>query len=108
MEYSKITGIIRAEVIDAVEKRLIREGAPGMSITKVKGCGEYMDFYSRDWLVTHARIEVFTFSQDAERIAQAIVEEANFGTTGDGIVAIAPVETIFRVRTGNKLSPDEN
>lgn len=108
MEYSKITGIIRAEAVEAVEKRLIREGAPGMSITKVKGCGEYMDFYSRNWLVTHARIEVFAFAKDAERIAQAIVEEANCGASGDGIVAIAPVETIFRVRTGKKLSSEES
>lgn len=108
MEYSKITGIIRAETVESVERRLVREGAPGMSITKVKGFGEYMDFFSRNWLVTHARVEVFAFSKDAERIARAIVEEANCGASGDGIVAIAPVETIFRVRTGKRLSADEH
>lgn len=40
MHYAKVTGIIRASVLDEVEKRLIKEGAPGLSVTKVKGRGE--------------------------------------------------------------------
>lgn len=103
MRYAKVTGIIRSSVLDEVEKRLINEGASGMSVTKVKGCGELKDFFSRDWLVTHARIEIFTLAEDAERIAQAIVEEAQSGESGDGVVAILPVEKVLRVRTGELL-----
>lgn len=103
MHYAKVTGIIRSSVLDEVEKRLINEGASGMSVTKVKGCGELKDFFSRDWLVTHARIEIFTLAEDAERIAQAIVEEAQSGESGDGVVAILPVEKVLRVRTGELL-----
>lgn len=103
MHYAKVTGIIRASVLDSVEKRLIKEGVPGLSVTKVKGCGELKDFFSRDWLVAHARIEVFTLAEDAERIAQAIVEEAQSGESGDGVVAILPVEKVLRIRTGDLL-----
>lgn len=106
MHYAKVTGIISASVLDKVEKRLIREGAPGLSVTKVKGCGELKDFFTRDWLVTHARVEVFTLAENAERIAQAIVEEARSGESGDGIVAILPVEKVLKIRTGGLLSAD--
>lgn len=106
MNYAKITGIIRASVLDKIEKRLIREGSPGLSVTKVKGCGELKDFFTHDWLVSHARIEVFALAVDAERIAQAILEEAQSGDSGDGIVAILPVEKVLRTRTGDLLSAD--
>lgn len=106
MDYVKVTGIIRASVLDKVEKRLIREGCPGLSVTKVKGCGELMDFFTRDWLVSHARIEVFALSADAERIAQAIIEEAQSGSSGDGVVAILPVEKVLKIRTGELLSAE--
>lgn len=107
MHFAKITGIIRAPVLDKVEKRLFREGSPGLSVTKVKGCGELKDFFTRDWLVTHARVEVFALAEDAERIAQTILEEVQSGDSGDGIVAILPVEKVLRIRTGDLLSADQ-
>ena len=103
MDYAKVTGIIRAVVLDKVEKRLLREGVAGMSVTKVEGCGELKDFFVKDWLVTHARFEVFTPAADAERIARAIAEEAHSGESGDGVVAILPVQVVFKIRTGAPL-----
>ncbi len=100
-EYAKVTAIVRREKLDAVEKRLIEEGGCGMTVTQVKGCGEWKDFFREDWLVTHMRIEVFTAAEDAERIARVIIEAAQTGERGDGIVAILPVRSLYRIRYGD-------
>ncbi len=99
MNYRKITAIIQRDALEKVEKRLQDLGVSGISVTKVKGYGEYMDFYSSDWMVTHARVEIFTTEKNAETIAQAIMETAHVGLEGDGIVAVLPVEKLYRIRT---------
>jgi nitrogen regulatory protein P-II 1 len=81
-------------------------GACGMTVTRVRGCGERMDFFRNDWMVSHARIEVFTSTNLADQIAQAIVDSAHTGAEGDGIVAIQPVQRIYRIRTKACGVPD--
>ncbi|WJW74273.1 P-II family nitrogen regulator [Thiohalobacter sp. IOR34] len=99
MSYSKVTAIVRLDRMEAVEKSLIEAGAQGMTVTQVKGCGEWKDFFNKDWLVTHARVEVFTGAGQAEVLARAIMEAAHTGEEGDGIVAILPVTQLYRIRS---------
>lgn len=61
--------------------------------------GEYANFFRHDWFVRHARIEIFPNKERAEEIARAIAEEAHTGLAGDGIVGLAPVEKVIRIRT---------
>jgi len=107
MNYRKVTAIIRRDVLEKVERELQAMGVRGISVTKVKGYGEYADFYSRDWMVSHARIEIFTTESQADGIAQSIVETAHVGLEGDGIVAVLPVEKLYRIRTRSEATPDE-
>lgn len=99
MEFRKITAIIRSELLQKVEERLKKMGVKGVSVTQVKGFGEYANFFRHDWLVRHARIEIFANKKRAEEIARAIAEEAHTGLAGDGIIGLIPVETILRIRT---------
>lgn len=99
MELRKVTAIIRSDLLSQVEERLQDIGVKGLSVTHVKGYGEYANFFAHDWLVRHARIEIFAEKKRAEEIAQAIMETAHTGVSGDGLVAILPVEKIFRIRT---------
>jgi len=99
MNLKKVNAIFRCDVLEKVEKKLQDIGVRGVSITKVKGYGEYANTYTDDWLVTHCRIEIFTEESKAEVIAQAIIDTAHTGVTGDGMVAILPVERLFRIRT---------
>lgn len=99
MQFRKVTAIIRRDVLEKVETQLQALGVPGISVTKVKGYGEYADFYSRDWLTSHMRIEIFTTEECAEPIANAIMGSAHSGQGGDGIVAILPVEQLYRIRS---------
>lgn len=103
----KVTAIVRCGVVEAVEKRLKAMHVPGISVMKVKGYGEYADFFRSDWLCNHARLEVFCSQLRADEIAKTICEAACSGEPGDGIVAILPVEAIYRVRTCAHASAED-
>lgn len=105
--YCKVVAIIQSITLDRVERSLQELGVPGLSVTCVKGYGEYVDFYSRDCMTTYARVEVFTSAKRAEAIAQAIMEAAHSGEKGDGIVAVLPVNKIYRIRKCAEVQPDE-
>ncbi|HHJ36159.1 MAG TPA: P-II family nitrogen regulator [Gammaproteobacteria bacterium] len=102
MRFRKVTAILRPERLEAVEEVLKKLNVPGVSVTKVKGFGEYANFYQSDWLCTHVRIEVFIGTIQAEKIAQAIMDVAHTGMEGDGIVAVLPVESVYHIRTKEK------
>lgn len=107
MELCKVTAIVRASKLQDVEDRLQAMGIPGISITRVNGYGEYANFFRHDWLATHARIEIFTNPGRATEIARAILEVAHTGLEGDGIVAVLPVTTVYRVRTKQECAPQD-
>jgi nitrogen regulatory protein P-II 1 len=99
MEFRKIIAIIRPDRLENVEQALQALAIPGISLSKVRGYGEYMDFYERDWMSGHVRIEVFTPKAQAGGIADAIMDAAHTGLPGDGIVAVQPVETVFHIQS---------
>lgn len=107
MEFRKITAIVRSDCLEKVERQLQRTGVSGISVTQVKGFGEYANFFSRDWMVRHARIEIFTTAEKADAVVTSILETACSGTPGDGIVAVLPVEAIYRVRTRARAEAGE-
>ena len=106
MKYRKVTAIFRFELLGKVEKKLQELGVKGLSVSKVKGYGEYADFYAKDWLTSHARIELFLEEKDAELTAQAIMDAASLDMEGDGIVAILPVEKLYRIRTKSEVGDE--
>ncbi len=107
MTFRKVTAIFRCDSCDKVEQRLQEIGVQGFSISKVKGYGEYADLYSDDWLVTHARIEIFTEESMVDEIVETIMDAAHVGIEGDGIIAVLPVEDLYRIRTRSKFKPGE-
>jgi len=108
MKYRKITAIFRSDAYKKVEQRLQELGVQGFSISHVKGYGEYADLYSSDWMTSHARLEIFTDEEKVETIVEAIMDSAHVGLAGDGIVAVLPVEKLYRIRTRSEIQPDES
>ena len=53
-------------------------------------------------LVPKVRIEVLVDDADVDSAVSTIVDAANTGRIGDGKVWVVPVETVVRVRTGEK------
>ena len=60
MEWKKITAIVRAERLEDVEQRLMAVRVGGITVSRIKGYGEYKNFFSTDLMITHVRIEIFT------------------------------------------------
>ena len=104
MDLKKVVAIVRTDVIEHVESRLIQLGVPGITIARVKGFGEYSNFLRPDWLSAYVRIEIFADLEQVQQIVDAILEAAHTGTAGDGIVSVLPVETLYRIRDHHKLS----
>lgn len=98
MSMRKVTAIIRCDALKGVEQALQTLGVEGLTITHVMGFGEYADPSRHDWLVEHARIEIFATADCAEAIVACIAEAAHTGTPGDGIIAVLPVERLVRIR----------
>ncbi len=73
MELREATAIIRGEALEKIARQLQEMGVEGVSVTRVKGYGEYANFSTNDWLVSHARIEIFTEKTRAEQLAHAIL-----------------------------------
>ena len=107
MEFRKINAILRSSALNDVERRLRELGVKGITVTQVKGFGEEKAILRENFLVTHARIEIFTEKAKSEKIANAIIEVAHTGGPGDGMVCILPVEKIFRIRTKSEATLDE-
>ena len=107
MKYRKVTAIIRRDRLEKVEHKLQQIGVQGISVTRVKGYGEYADFYARDWMTSYARIEIFTTAEKVDDIAEAIMDAAHVGLSGDGIVAVLPVEKLYRIRTKSEATTEQ-
>lgn len=107
MEFRSVIAIIPTGVLGKVEKQLQKIGVKGVTVTQVRGYGENKDLLREDWLVTHARIEIFAAKTKADLIAAVIMEAAHTGMAGNGIVCILPVEKIYRIRTKSEARIDE-
>ncbi|HQT25456.1 MAG TPA: P-II family nitrogen regulator [Burkholderiales bacterium] len=105
--YCKVVAIVRNETLENVERRLQQLGVPGITVTRIKGYGEYANFFSRDCMTDHVRIEIFTLSGRSEDIAQGIIDAAYSGMKGDGIVAVVPVSKIYRIRQRAEIRPEQ-
>jgi nitrogen regulatory protein P-II 1 len=107
MQFKSVIAIIPTGTLEKVEKHLRKIGVKGVTVTQVRGYGEYKDFLREDWFVTHARIEIVAAETKAEIIAGVIMEAAHTGMPGNGIVSILPVEKIYRIRNKSEAKIEE-
>ncbi len=107
MDIKHIIAIIRRDRLEPVEQKLQEIGVERINVSKVKGYGEYRDFFARDWMVEEVKLEIFTKNEEVDAIAAAIMEAAHTGVPGDGVVAVMPVEKLFLIRTRAEATPGE-
>lgn len=107
MAFVNVVGIVRTTCIREVEEALHRIGAPGISFSRVKGYGDYENFFRADLTDEHFRVEVFVPEERGEEVARTVMEAACSGSTGDGLVAIQPVARLFKVRKGDEATTED-
>ncbi|MBX6371878.1 MAG: P-II family nitrogen regulator [Acidothermus sp.] len=104
-----ITAIIKPFKLDDVKAALEAFGVTGMTVSEASGYGRQRGHtevyrgaeYEVD-LVPKIRIDVLTDDADAEDVIDVIVKAAQTGKIGDGKVWSVPVDTVVRVRTGER------
>jgi nitrogen regulatory protein P-II 1 len=104
-----ITAIVKPFKLEDVKVALKGADVHGMTVTEVQGFGRQAGHtevyrgteYKIDF-VPKARIEVVVDDGDAARVVDVIVDAARTGKIGDGKVWITPIESVVRVRTGER------
>ncbi len=107
MPFKMVTAYIRMENLAPTEERLRQRGAPGVSVSRVKGFGEHANFFRGDWCTPHARVEVLVEEAEVPDLVSALLDGAHTGLAGDGIIAVLPVEAAYRIREMRPLDPAE-
>lgn len=104
-----VTAIIKPFTLDDVKSALEQIGVLGMTVSEVQGYGRQKGHtevyrgaeYSVDF-VPKVRVEVLVDDVAADKTVDAIVETARTGKIGDGKVWVTQVDTVVRVRTGER------
>lgn len=58
-------------------------------------------------MVTNAKIEIFTEQSAVDAIVATIMELAHRGIAGDGIMAVLPVEKLYRIQGKAEAEPSD-
>jgi nitrogen regulatory protein P-II 1 len=106
-----ITAIIKPFKLEDVKGALEAKGITGLTVSEASGFGRQRGHtevyrgaeYTVD-LVPKVRVEVLVDDENADAVVDAIVGAAQTGRIGDGKVWVVPVDTIVRVRTGERGS----
>ena len=104
-----VTAIIKPFTLEDVKGALEQIGVLGMTVSEVQGYGRQKGHtevyrgaeYSVDF-VPKIRVEVVVDDTQLDKTLDALVEAARTGKIGDGKVWVTPVETVIRVRTGER------
>jgi nitrogen regulatory protein P-II 1 len=104
-----ITAIVKPFVLDDVKTGLEEAGILGMTVSEVQGYGRQKGHtevyrgaeYSVDF-VPKVRIEIIVDDALVDKVVDTIVGSARTGKIGDGKVWVSAVETLIRVRTGER------
>lgn len=103
----KITAVIRLERFDEVRAALEKKGYPGMMLTRIEGHGQQkglkQQFRGREYtieMLPKFKLELVVKDKDVKDIAEAIMQAARTGSTGDGKIFVSPVSEVYRIRTG--------
>ena len=104
-----ITAIIKPFKLDDVKNALQSAGITGMTVSEASGFGRQGGHtevyrgaeYTVD-LIPKVRVEVVVDDAEVDSVVEAIVAGARTGKIGDGKVWVTPVDSVVRVRTGER------
>ncbi len=104
-----ITAVIKPFKLEDVKAALADVGVQGMTVSEVQGFGRqgghsetYRGTEYRVTFTPKTRIEVLVDDSVADSVVDAIIESARTEKIGDGKVWVTPVETLARIRTGER------
>jgi len=104
-----VTAVIKPHKWEDVRQALETSGVTGMTVSEVSGYGRqkghtevYRGAEYDISLVPKVRIEIVVDDADADAIVDTIIGAAHTGRIGDGKVWVSAIDTVVRVRTGDR------
>ena len=104
-----ISAVVKPHKWEDVRQALEAVGVNGMTVSEVSGYGRqkghtevYRGAEYDIALVPKIRIEIVVDDADATAVVEAICKAAQTGKIGDGKVWVASVDSVVRVRTGDR------
>jgi nitrogen regulatory protein P-II 1 len=104
-----IVAIIRPEKLSETLEALYRAEVRGFTVTRVQGHGgelepvqTYRGTTVKMELQEKIRLEIGVSEPFVDVTVQAILRSAGTGEVGDGKIFVLPVESVYRIRTGER------
>ena len=105
----KVEAIIRPFKLEDVKLALVNAGIVGMTVSEVRGFGRQKGQVERyrgsEFTVEFLqklKVEVVVEDEKVEQVIEAIGEAAKTGEIGDGKIFISSVDSVVRIRTGER------
>ena len=102
-----IVAIVRPDRVNAVLTALFDTDVRGLSMSRIQGHGGELEFVrtyrgtsAKMVLQEKVRFEIGVSDEFVDRTVEAIRNAAHTGEVGDGKIFVLPVETVYRIRTG--------
>jgi nitrogen regulatory protein P-II 1 len=102
-----VIAYIRHEAFEPIRVELLGLGFPSLSISEVKGSGRQKGITERyrgaeltNYLRPKIKVECVVAERDVPTIVDTILKHARTGEVGDGKIFVIPVESTWRIRTG--------
>ena len=104
-----IEAIIRPFKLEDVKIALVNSGIVGMTVSEVRGFGRQKGQVERyrgsEFTVEFLqklKVEVVVEDEKVNSVIDAIAEAAKTGEIGDGKIFITSIDSVVRIRTGDK------
>ena len=104
-----VTAVIKPHKWEDTRAALEAAGVSGMTVSEVNGYGRqkghrevYRGAEYDVTLVPKLRVEIVVADEDTDDVVDTVLRSAGTGQIGDGKVWVTPVESVVRVRTGER------
>lgn len=105
----KIEAIIRPFKLDELKLALVNAGIVGMTVTEVRGFGRQKgqteryrgSEYTVEFL-QKLKVDIVVEDDQVDMVVEKVITAARTGEIGDGKIFISPIDSIVRIRTGEK------
>ncbi|MEB3266049.1 MAG: P-II family nitrogen regulator [Cyanobacteriota bacterium] len=107
----KVEAIIRPFKLEDVKIALVNAGIVGMTVSEVRGFGRQKGQVERyrgsEFTVEFLqklKLEIVVDDERVSTVVDAIQDAARTGEIGDGKIFISPIDSVIRIRTGDRDS----
>jgi nitrogen regulatory protein P-II 1 len=105
----QVVAIIKPFKLDELKENLATIGTYGMTVSEVKGFGRqkghkelYRGAEYNVEFIPKIKVEIVVEAGAVDKVVETIIRSVKTGSIGDGKIFVLPVESVCRIRTGEK------